>query len=60
MLKDASFKKNAALTFKTFNTYISTKPDYLPFVATAGVLLLEANHITELYFQNHSLCSQAR
>ena len=48
-LKDAALKKNMALTFKTFNTYISAKPDYLPFIAAAGMLLLEANHITELY-----------
>ena len=42
------------LAFKTFKTYISPKSDYLPFIATAGVLFLEANHITQPYLHNHS------
>jgi len=45
-LKDATLKDNTALAFKTFNPYISPKPDYLPFVATTGVLLLDADYIT--------------
>ncbi len=45
-LKDAAFKKDAVVTFKAFNAYISAEPDYLPLVAAAGVFLLEANHIT--------------
>jgi len=49
-LKDSALKKNAVLTFKTFNAYISAEPDYLPFIAAAGMLLLEANNITESYF----------
>jgi len=48
-LKDAVFKQDAALTFKTFNTYIRAEPDYLPFIAATGVLLLKASHITQLY-----------
>ncbi len=48
-LKRTAFKKNTMLTFETFNTYVSAKPDYLPFIAAAGMLLLEANHITKLY-----------
>jgi hypothetical protein len=43
--KDASLKEDAASTFKAFNPNISTQPDHLPFVAAAGVLLLEANYI---------------
>tara|TARA_B100000315_G_C14423907_1_gene516882 strand:+ start:138 stop:275 length:138 start_codon:yes stop_codon:yes gene_type:complete len=43
------FKKDEALTFKTFNADISVEPDYLPFIAAARVLLLEVNHITQLY-----------
>ena len=45
------------LTFNTFNAYISAEPDYLPLIATTGVFLLEANHITELYLHNHSFAS---
>ena len=45
-LKDAALKKDIVLTFKALNAYMSTEPDYLPLIATAGMLLLEANHIT--------------
>ncbi len=48
-LKDTTFKKDVALTFKTFNADISAEPDYLPLVAATGVLLLKVNHITQLY-----------
>ncbi|GAI85303.1 unnamed protein product, partial [marine sediment metagenome] len=41
------------LTVKASNPYISTESDYLPFIAPAGVLLLEANYITQLYLHNH-------
>ena len=44
------------LAFEAFNPDISPEPDYLPLIATTGVLLLEANHITQLYLHNHSLC----
>ena len=44
------------LTFKAFNTDISTESDYLPLIATTGMLLLEADHITQLYLHNHSSC----
>jgi len=54
-LKGASFQKNSALALNAFNPDISPEPDYLPFVAAAGVLLLEANYITQLYLHNHSL-----
>ena len=42
------FKEDEALTFETFNADTSVELDYLPFIAAAGVLLLEANHITQL------------
>ena len=45
-LKDAALKKDIVLTFKALNAYISTEPDYLPLIATAGMLLLEANYVT--------------
>ncbi len=42
------------LALKALDSYISAEPDYLPLIAAAGVLLLEANHITQLYVHNHS------
>ncbi len=53
MLKKAALKEDMSLAFKAFDTYLSTKPDHLPLVATAGVLLLELNHISQPYLQNH-------
>ena len=47
--KDTAFQKDVALTFKTFNADSGVESDYLPLVAAAGVLLLEVNHITQLY-----------
>ncbi len=52
-LKDTSFEENAVLAFKAFDSYISADPDHLPFITAAGVLLLEADHITQLYLHNH-------
>jgi len=45
-LKDAALKKDIVLTFKALNAYMGTEPDYLPLIATAGMLLLQANHVT--------------
>ncbi len=42
------------LTFKAFNNYISAELDYQPLIAAAGVLLLEANHVTQPYLHNYS------
>lgn len=53
-LKNTPFDEELVLAFKAFNPYISPKPDYLPFIATTGVLFLETNHITQPYFHNHS------
>jgi len=41
-------------TFKALNPNVSAEPDYLPFIAAAGVFLLETDHITQLYFHNHA------
>ena len=54
-LKDASLKQDTALALKTFNTYISTKSDNLPFITAAGMLLLKTVYITEFYIQYHVL-----
>jgi hypothetical protein len=54
-LKDTSLKEHSVLALKAFNPNISPEPDHLPLIATAGVLLLEANHIAQLYLHNHSL-----
>jgi len=56
--KDTSVKENAALTFEAFNPYVGTESDHLPFVAPAGVFFLEADHITQLYINNHSRASK--
>jgi len=53
-LKDASLQKNTALAFKAFNPDISPQPHYLPLIAAAGVLLLQANHITQFYLHSHA------
>ena len=55
-LEDTALKENAVLTFKALNPDVSAEPDYLPLIAATGVLLLEANDITQLYF-HHRLCS---
>jgi hypothetical protein len=49
-LEDAALKENTALAFEAFNTDISAESDYLPLVTTAGMFLLEAHHVTQLYF----------
>ena len=48
-LEDAALKENAALAFEAFYAYISTEPDHLPLVTTAGMFLLEAHHVAQLY-----------
>ena len=58
-LKDTSLKEDTVPTFKAFNPNVSTEPDYLPLIAAAGVLLLETNHITQLYLHNHSFYLKA-
>jgi len=45
-----------ALAFKAFNADISPQPYHLPLIAATGVLLLETDHIAQLYLHNHSIC----
>jgi len=55
-LKDTALKENVMLAFEALNPYISAKPHHLPFIAAAGVLLLKATHVTQLYLGNQSFC----
>jgi len=57
-LKNTSFQEDTVLAFEAFDSDISTKPDHLPLIAAAGVLLFEANHITQLYLHNHFVTAQ--
>jgi hypothetical protein len=54
-LKDAALKEHLVLALKASNSDIRPEPDYLPLIATAGVLLLEANHVTQFELHNHCL-----
>jgi hypothetical protein len=58
-LKDTSLEENTVPAFKALNPNVNAQPDYLPLIATAGVFLLEANHITQLYFHSHSFTLKA-
>ena len=53
-LKDTSLEENTVPAFKALNSNVSTKPDYLPLIAAAGVFLLETNHVTQLYLHSYS------
>ena len=44
------------LAFKAFYPDVNPESNHLPLVAATGMLLLEANHITQLYLHNHSSC----
>jgi len=57
--KDAALKENTALAFEALNPDVSSQPDYLPLIAAAGVLLLEADYITQFYLHNHFLASKS-
>jgi len=52
-LEDTALKENTSLAFEALNPDISAEPDYLPLMATTRMLLLEAYHITQLYFHDH-------
>lgn len=41
------------LAFKTLNTDVSTEPDYLPLIAAAGMILLEADYIAQSNLDSH-------
>ena len=44
--------------FYALHTNISPEPNHFPLVATAGVFLLQANHVAQSYFHNHFFTSQ--
>ncbi len=54
--KDTSLEEDPALASEAFNAYISPEPYYLPLIAAAGVLFLEADHIAQLYLHDHFHC----
>ncbi len=58
-LEDGALKENTTLAFEAFNPDISAEPDYLPLVAPAGMFLLEADYITQVYFRDHYCCYKA-
>ena len=58
-LKDATFEKDTALALEALYANVGAKPDYLPLIAAAGVLLLEANHVAQLYLGDHSFYVRA-
>jgi hypothetical protein len=47
-LEGTALQKNPALALEAFNPDICPQPDHLPFIAAAGVLLLEADDIAQL------------
>ena len=53
-LKNASFEENAVSAFEALHPNVGAESDHLPLVAAAGVFLLEADHVTQLYLHNHS------
>lgn len=56
LLKDASGQQHAVLAPETLDAYIGAEPYHLPIVAAAGVRLLEADYIAQLYLHNHDIC----
>ena len=53
MFKDTALNEDTVLTLKTLDADIGTEPHHLPFIAAAGVLFLEANHVAQPYLDNH-------
>jgi len=53
--KDTSFQHHIMLALEAFNPDVGTKPDYLPFIAAAGVLFLEPDDITHPYLHGYFL-----
>ena len=47
------------LAFKALDLYLGAGLYHLPLAAAAGVLLLEANHITWLYLHNHAFAAES-
>ena len=55
-LEDAAFEEDTALAPEALDSDIGPEPDYLPFVAAAGVFLFEADNISQPYLHSHSFC----
>ncbi len=53
-LIDGSLQEDAPPAGEAVDAYVRPQPGYLPLVAAAGVPLLEADNITQLYF--HGFC----
>jgi len=52
-LEDTACQEDATLASLAPDTDIGPEPYYLPLVAATGVLLLEADHISQPYLGNH-------
>ncbi len=48
------------MAIQTLDTDISAQPYYLPVIAAAGVLLPQADHVSELDVQYHHLYSTGK
>ena len=53
-LEDAPWEKDSVLALKAFYPYVGSKPHHLPFIAAAGVFLLEADYVIQFNLYNHS------
>jgi hypothetical protein len=53
--EDTALQKDAALALEALDTDVGTEPDHLPLIAAAGVFLLEAHDVAQLYLNNHCL-----
>ena len=54
-LEDTARQEYPTLTALAPDADIGPEPDYLPFIAIAGVLLLEANDVAQSYLGDHWL-----
>jgi len=45
-LEDISFQEDAATALEALDTDVNPQPDHLPFIATAGMDLLQTDHVT--------------
>jgi hypothetical protein len=52
-LENTPLQHHPALALETLDTDVGTQPGYLPFIAAAGVFLLQADDITQSYLHNH-------
>ena len=52
-LEDRTLQQDTVLAFKALNPDVGAQPDYPPLITATGVFLLEAHHVTQLYFHYH-------